>query len=481
MDDARARLADNLQQHLGSAYTLERELGGGGMSRVFVADDVALGRKVVVKVLPPGLAASVSVERFKREILLSAALQHPNIVPVLSAGEIEGLPYFIMPYIAGESLRARIQRGPLSVRETVTIMKDVARALQFAHGKGIIHRDIKPDNILLSAGAAVVTDFGVAKALAASRDQRGVTTSGATMTGVGISLGTPQYMAPEQAAADPNTDHRADLYALGTVAYEMLAGAPPFHGRTPQALLAAQLTEPPAPITQRRYDIPPALSELIMRCLEKSPAQRPRSANEVVRALDDVGVTSGAYSGAHAAPVSARARKRRSWRIAVGAVGLVVVLAAAFAMSRLPRAGQAPASPPILLPPAPQTRAIAVLPLASIGSDAGDMQIAAGMTSALTNGVSSLDRVRVASETAAAAAKAQATSLSDIARLLNVTTLLEGSVQRQRERLRVNVRVVNVPNDSTIWAGTFDGTTADVFKVQDEMTRAVVTALQSRI
>jgi serine/threonine protein kinase len=480
MDDARARLADNLQQHLGSAYTLERELGGGGMSRVFVADDIALGRKVVVKVLPPGLAATVSVDRFKREILLAAALQHPNIVPVLSAGEIEGLPYFIMPYITGESLRARIQRGPLSVRETVSIMKDVARALQFAHGKGIIHRDIKPDNILLSAGAAVVTDFGVAKALAASRDQRGVTTSGATMTGVGISLGTPQYMAPEQAAADPNTDHRADLYALGTVAYEMLAGAPPFHGRTPQALLAAQLTEPPAPITQRRYDIPPALSELIMRCLEKSPGQRPRSANEVVRALDDVGVTSGAYSGAHASPVGARARKRRSWRIAVGAIGLVVVLAAAFAMSRLPKDNQSSTSS-ILLPPAPQTRAIAVLPLASIGSDAADAQIAAGMTSALTNGVSSLERVRVASETAAAAAKAQATSLGDIARLLNVTTLLEGSVQRQRQRLRVNVRVVNVPNDSTIWAGTFDGTTDDVFRVQDEMTRAVVTALQSRI
>src|SRR5436305_5414192 len=184
------------------------------MSTVFVARDNVLGRTVVVKVLPYDLAASVSVDRFKREIMLSAALQHPHIVPVLSAGETDGLPFFIMPFVEGESLRARLARGPLSVREAVSILKDVARALVYAHGRGIIHRDIKPDNILLSSGSTAVTDFGVAKALVAARDDqrpdRGARDR--TITLVGTSIGTPSYMAPEQAAGDPSTDHRADLY-----------------------------------------------------------------------------------------------------------------------------------------------------------------------------------------------------------------------------------------------------------------------------
>src|SRR4051812_11258845 len=277
------------------------------MSSVFVARDNALGRTVVVKVLPYELAATVSVDRFKREIMLSAALQHPHIVPVLSAGETgsddkdasgQRLPFFIMPFVEGESLRARLSRGPLSVREAVSILKDVARALVYAHGRGIIHRDIKPDNILLSGGSATVTDFGVAKAITASREgarPQPPNRSG-TITMVGTSIGTPAYMAPEQAAGDPNTDHRADLYALGIVGYEMLVGTPPFHGRAPQQLLAAQLTEPPPPIGSRRYDVPGALAMLIMRLLEKDPASRPRNAAEVARALEDPAVVSGTFA-----------------------------------------------------------------------------------------------------------------------------------------------------------------------------------------
>src|SRR4051812_31683234 len=192
------------------------------MSTVFVARDNALGRTVVVKVLPYELAATVSVDRFKREIMLAAALQHPHIVPVLSSGETDGLPFFIMPFVEGESLRLRLGRGPLSIREAVSILKDVARALVYAHGRGIIHRDIKPDNILLSSGSATVTDFGVAKALSASRDPARPASRQATITGIGTSIGTPAYMAPEQAAGDPSTDHRADLYALGIVGYEMM-------------------------------------------------------------------------------------------------------------------------------------------------------------------------------------------------------------------------------------------------------------------
>src|SRR3712207_6093630 len=205
-DPLTADLRAYVQQALGSAYTLERELGGGGMSRVFVARDQTLGRKVVVKVLPPELAAALSIERFKREIMLSAALQHPNIVPVLSTGNTDRVPYFIMPFVEGESLRVRLGRGPLSVREAVSVTKDVARALAYAHSRGVIHRDIKPDNIIISSATATVTDFGVAKAVAASRagPTRGAaqvrTPGGSTITHAGVSLGTPMYMAPEQAA-----------------------------------------------------------------------------------------------------------------------------------------------------------------------------------------------------------------------------------------------------------------------------------------
>src|ERR671916_917738 len=331
-DPLAADLRAYLQQSLGAGYTLERELGGGGMSRVFVASDHALGRKVVVKVLPPELAAALSVERFRREIMLSAALQHPNIVPVLSTGTTERLPYFIMPFVEGESLRVRLGRGPLSVREAVSVMKDVTRALAYAHGRGVIHRDIKPDNIIISGATATVTDFGVAKAVAASRagPARGPaevrTPGGSTITHAGVSLGTPMYMAPEQAAADPNTDHRADVYALGIVAYEMLVGAPPFHGRSPQALLAAQLTELPRPISQRRYGVPAALEQLIMQCLEKNPTDRPRNAGDMVRALDDPELLSGAPAVAPQAAATQRRRNVGRW-ISAGAA-LIVGIAA---------------------------------------------------------------------------------------------------------------------------------------------------------
>ncbi|MGH7637491.1 MAG: serine/threonine-protein kinase, partial [Gemmatimonadaceae bacterium] len=310
-------LEQQILQQLGASYSIQFELRGGGMSRVFVADDVSLRRRVVIKVLNPTLAATVSVQRFQREISLVAKLNHPNIVPVLSAGEVDGLPYFIMPYIEGESLRGRIARGPLSIRETVGILKDVIRALAYAHGAGIVHRDIKPDNILLAGSAALVSDFGVAKAVSAARE-RGATQAGQTITGVGISLGTPQYMAPEQAAADPNADARADFYALGIVAYEMLVGSPPFHGRTPQALLAAQLTELPPPLASRRYDIPIALSNIIMQCLEKDPADRPRTASVIVHVLDSPEAMSGPLAA------TPEAKSKRRWRALQTAFGILL-------------------------------------------------------------------------------------------------------------------------------------------------------------
>ena len=304
-------LRDQLQTALGSAYTIERELGGGGMSRVLVARDTALRRDVVVKVLPPELVAGVNVERFRREILVAAGLQHPHIVPVLASGEMNGLPWFTMPFVQGESLRERVARGPLPIGEVVTTLREIAKALAYAHERGVVHRDIKPDNVLLTGGTAVVTDFGIAKALSASRTDGGDphATRG-SLTQVGTSIGTPTYMAPEQAAADPNTDARADIYSFGCVAYEMLTGRPPFTGMSPQKLLAAHMGERPQDVTALRRDTPPLLGELVMRCLEKEPEHRPASAADIVRALDLVSTTSGSATAASAVLLGGRVRLR---------------------------------------------------------------------------------------------------------------------------------------------------------------------------
>src|SRR5918911_2834216 len=301
-----ADLRERLQETLGGAYRLDRELGGGGMSRVFVAEERALERRVVVKVLSPELAAGVSAERFAREVRLAPSLQQANIVPVLAAGVADGLPFYTMPFVEGQSLRARLARdGALSLTEAVGILKDVARALAYAHARGVVHRDIKPENVLLSGGAGVVTDFGIAKAITAARTDGD--RPAPTLTQVGTSVGTPAYMAPEQAAADPGADPRVDIYAFGVMAYELLAGRPPFHGRTSQRLLAAHMAERPEPISEWRPDTPPALAELVMRCLEKEPSARPQSAAEVLHALD--AVTSG---GAHAAAPAIVLASRRA-------------------------------------------------------------------------------------------------------------------------------------------------------------------------
>jgi tetratricopeptide (TPR) repeat protein/TolB-like protein len=273
-----------LQATLGQPFTIERELGGGGMSRVFLATETALGRKVVIKLLAPELTAEINVDRFKREILVAAKLQHPHIVPVLASGESNGLPYYTMPFVEGESVRARLTSGPLSIGEAVSILRDVARALAYAHSRGIVHRDIKPDNILLTGGSATVTDFGIAKAISASRTMA----PGGTLTQFGMSVGTPAYMAPEQAAGDPDTDHRADIYAFGCMAFELLAGRPPFAERSPQRLLAAQMSETPVAISTLREDTPPELADLVMRCLAKSAGDRPQTATELAAVLDTV-------------------------------------------------------------------------------------------------------------------------------------------------------------------------------------------------
>jgi tetratricopeptide (TPR) repeat protein len=269
-----------LEAAVGDTYRIERELGGGGMGRVFLAVETALGRQVVIKVLPPGLAAGVNAERFRREIQLAASLQHPHIVPLLTAGASGDLLYYAMPFIPGESLRAKLARdGELPVAEAVHILADIVDALAYAHAQGIVHRDVKPDNVLLSGKHALVTDFGVAKAVSASGQD-------STLTSLGVALGTPAYMAPEQAAGDPHVDTRADLYAVGVVGYEMLAGQLPFTAASPQAMLAAHVTAAPTPLSESRPTVPPGLSALLMRCLEKRPADRWQRAEDLLAQLE---------------------------------------------------------------------------------------------------------------------------------------------------------------------------------------------------
>ena len=297
------------------AYILERELTGGGMSRVFLATERALNRKVVIKVLPPELAAGVNRERFRREIQLAAQLQHPHIVPLYSAGEHGDLLYYTMPFIEGESLKHAIHehgatKKPFTVREIVRILHDVSDALAYAHARGVIHRDIKPGNVLRSGSHAVVTDFGVAKAISAAMPAVGMTTSG-------MAIGTPAYMAPEQLAGDPAADHRMDIYAVGLLAYELLTGEAPFNEASPQATLAAQMTRDPVSVSRKRPDVPPALAALVMKCLAKMPEQRPQTAQELVAELDAMAIGSGDF-----APSAIPAKR---WGVLLGALAVVVV------------------------------------------------------------------------------------------------------------------------------------------------------------
>jgi tRNA A-37 threonylcarbamoyl transferase component Bud32/tetratricopeptide (TPR) repeat protein len=309
------QLRDDLQATLGSAYTMGRELGGGGMSRVFLAEEARFGRKVVIKVLAPELAQGLSADRFEREIGLAATLQQANIVPLLTAGTTGELPYYTMPFVDGESLRSRLGNGRLAIPEVISILRDIARALAYAHQRGVVHRDIKPDNVLLSGGAAVVTDFGIAKAVSASRTAAG----NETLTQLGTSIGTPAYMAPEQAAGDPATDHRADIYSFGCVAFELLAGTPPFHASAAHRLLMAHATEQAPSVDTLRPDTPRALSALVARCLEKEPERRPQSAAELLQALDATGPLER--------PTSApRARAIRRAAIGVGVLGVLGAL-----------------------------------------------------------------------------------------------------------------------------------------------------------
>ena len=425
-------LRGQLQAALSGAYAIERELGGGGMARVFVAEEHALGRRVVVKVLAPALAHEFSAERFAREIRVSARVQHPNIVPVLTAGSAGGVPYYTMPYVEGQSLRARLAGldpgETIPVNEAVTVLRDVARALAHAHEHGVVHRDIKPENVLLTRDAAVVADFGIAKALNAAWDASTVTTGGTVLTQLGAVLGTPAYMAPEQAAGDPATDHRADLYAWGVVAYELLAGGHPFAGkRTAQALLVAHLVEAPAPLDVVRPGVAPALVALVMRCLAKAPEERPASAREMLELLGNL------TSSVAAAPVP------------------------------------------------PTASSIAVLPFVNLSADPENEYFSDGMSEEVLSVLAQDRDLRVAARSSSFAFRGKQVDLRTLAAQLHVGTVLEGSVRRAGNRVRITAQLVNAADGYQLWSGRFDRELTDIFAVQDEIANAIAATLRQRL
>jgi serine/threonine protein kinase/tetratricopeptide (TPR) repeat protein len=418
-----------LQTTLGPSFAIERELGGGGMSRVYLVADAALARRIVVKILPPDLGGKVNAERFRREIQIAAGLQHPCIVPVLTAGIMEGGPYYTMPFVAGESLRSRLRSGQLlPVSRAIRILRDVASATAHAHEHGVAHRDLKPDNVLLSSGYAVVTDFGVAKAVSSARSDDEV-----ELTTRGMTVGTPAYMAPEQATADPAADHRVDLYAFGVMAYELFTGHRPFAGKTAQELLVGHITKTPPDIAAHRPDLPASLARLVMRCLAKSPDERP-SAAEIVEILD--AETAAGISSGSSTPVT----------------GPQAVAAS--------------------LP------SIAVLPFVNLTGNADNDYLADGIAEEILNALARLRTLHVAARSSSFAFRGPSVDVRAVGEKLGVRSVLEGSVRRSGNRFRVTVQLVDVASGFQLWSERYDREADDVFEIEEKIAGAVVDTLK---
>ncbi|UCD25848.1 MAG: protein kinase, partial [Gemmatimonadota bacterium] len=363
--------------------------------------------------------------------------------------------------------RKRLERdGPMQPREAVSILRDVARALSYAHERGIVHRDIKPDNVLLTSGSATLADFGVAKALSSAQSVISGETS--ELTRVGTSLGTPTYMAPEQVAGEASIDHRADIYAFGVMGYEMLAGTPPFHDLSLQALMAAHLGTDPVPLDQKREGLSAQLASLVMQCLAKDPADRQQSASELVEALEDATVTHP--SGVVGVPRRPSPLKK-VWVAAVAAA-VIVAAGATLWLGRNDNPGASASGD--------GQRSIAVLPLVNIGGDTSDAYFADGMTDELMNALNKIPGLRVASRTAAFSYKGSDATPTAIGEALNVSTLLEGTVRREGNRLRLTARLIDVSDGLSLWSESYERELSDVFAVQDSLTQAIVGALRGR-
>ena len=453
-----ADILPQLQESLGAAYSLERELGGGGMSRVFLARESELGRRVVIKVLPHEMAAGINAERFAREIKLAASLQQANIVPLLATGRAAGYAYYTMPFVEGRSLRDRLAReAVMPIGDAVNLLRDVARALAYAHGHGVVHRDIKPGNVLLSGGTAVVTDFGIAKALTASRGDVGLE----AVSHGGPGIGTPPYMAPEQAAGDPAVDHRVDIYAFGCLAYEVFTGKPPFHGHAPHVIIAAHFHETPRPVTERRSDVPPAIAALIAQCLEKNPALRPQSAADLLAALDAV-------------PSQPTHPGRRRPKVAVkrGAVVLtaMVVGVAAYLVYRGARAVGKPA-PPLTL---------AAIPFRNLSRDPSLEYRADGISEEILTAMGKVPGIRIVGRNAGRRYKDRDIDERAVQRELGAVFLMTGTYQERGGRIIVSAAVSDSITHGELWAATLQSALADFRSLPDSIARVVAGLLHQR-
>src|SRR5690348_8386636 len=414
--DAPSSTAERLGAALADRYQLVRELGTGGMATVYLAHDVRHGRQVALKVLRADLGQTFGTDRFLREIRLAAGLSHPNILPLFDSGEADGVLYYVMPRVEGESLRDRLLRSPhLPVNEAVHIAVEVADALDYAHRHGVVHRDIKPENIMLQDGHALVADFGIGKALS--------DVAGDALTQVGMSVGTPAYMSPEQAVGE-SIDGRSDIYSLGCVLYEMLVGEPPFTGPTAQSVIAKRFVQTPADVTALRDAVSRPLARIVHQALARTPMDRFESAADLRDAL--------------------RAMMSTSTRAQ----------------------GRAPA------------QSIAVLPFENVSADKGSDYLGEGISEEIINRLTQIAGLRVAARTSAFSFKGSRDDLRTIGEKLNVATVLEGSVRKAGNRLRVTAQLIDVADGYHLWSERYDRELVDVFAVQDEIAAAIAAKLQ---
>ena len=438
-------------------YEIVRELGAGGMATVYRARDLKHDRDVAFKVLRPELGAALGAERFLREIKTTASLRHPHILPLHDSGEAGGFLFYVMPLVEGESLRDRLARDKqLPITDALSIAREVADALSYAHAKGIVHRDVKPENILLESGHAVVADFGIAKAVSAA--------GGETLTQTGLAIGTPVYMSPEQASGEQDLDGRSDLYALACVLYEMLAGQPPFTGATAEVLVRQHLTVDAPLINKLRPAVPAAVAVALQRALAKSPADR---FNPVAQFSD--ALVAGAAQPAPAVVMSAPARKTPWLAIAFGAVVVIAVMSFLVFRSRGAPLG------------ATDKASVAVLPFVDLSPDRTSEYLGDGIAETIINALANLQGLDVAARTSAFSFRGKSEDVRLIGKQLGVSAVLEGSVQRSTDRLRITAQLVKTADGLHLWSQSFDRNVGDIFAVQDEVARAVVTALQGRL
>jgi len=454
-------LQAQLQGALTDRYRIERELGAGGMATVYLAEDLKHHRRVAVKVLRPELAHALGPERFLREIATTANLHHPHILALYDSGQTPDAAgaflYYVMPYVEGESLRDRLSREKqLPIEDALQITREVADALSYAHGRQTVHRDIKPENILLESGHAVVADFGIARAASSAA------TTNSTLTDAGLAVGTPAYMSPEQAAGERNLDGRSDLYSLGCVLFEMLAGQPPFTGPTREVLVRQHIATTAPPVTQFRPAVPAAVVDALARALAKNPADRFQLVEHFASALQ-----SGPPDTRAAAPLIEAGARR--WVVALFAVAILLLGGWLAFRARAGGPGTPSTNPP---------RSIAVLPFRNLRGDSTGDYFTDGVTEEILHALTQIPDLRVAARTSAFQFKGKEVDVREVGDRLDVAAVLEGSIQREGDAIRITTQLIDTRTGYQIWSGKFDRHVADLFAVEDEISRALADTLK---